>query len=298
MLQRAAVALVWLEMKILWLSGLKSYGYCGIMEEIQRKRGNGMKQIIRILAVLFAALLAVAVLASCDKKAGPAGAESKQSTESAKPSSEEVTSPSGSEGLEYYPLPDGTYAVSGGMTKYLTEVEIPAIHNGKAVTVITERAFQEFPNLKKITIPNSVTSIGGSAFSGCSNLTSITIPNSATSIGSSAFENCSSLTSITIPDSVTSIGDSAFSGCSSLTSVSIPNGVTNIGNAAFFCCSSLTSITIPDSVTSIGYNACYGCSSLTNVTYTGTTARWHAISNWYLDWNGTVTCSDGIISYR
>ena len=74
----AAIAFVWLEMKILWLSGLKSYGYCGIMEEIQRKRGNGMKQIIRILAVLFAALLAVAVLASCDLMAGPAGPQGEQ----------------------------------------------------------------------------------------------------------------------------------------------------------------------------------------------------------------------------
>ena len=27
-------ALLGWEMKILWLSGLKSYGYCGIMEEI------------------------------------------------------------------------------------------------------------------------------------------------------------------------------------------------------------------------------------------------------------------------
>ena len=156
-----------------------------------------MKKIIRILAVLLAALLAVAVLASCDKKAGPAEAESKKGTEAAKPSREEVTEatkpgsaeatkpagagneettkpagaggeevtpPSGSEGLEYYPLPNGTYAVSGGMTKYLTEISIPATHNGKAVTVITERAFQKFPNLKKITIPNSVTSIGDSAF--------------------------------------------------------------------------------------------------------------------------------------
>ena len=221
MLQRAAIARICREMKILWLSGLKSYGYCGIIEEIQRKRGNNMKKIIRILAVLFAALLAVAVLASCDKKAGSAGAESNKSTEATKPGSaeatkpagagsEEVTPPSGSKGLEYYPLPDGTYAVSGGMTKYLTKVEIPAIHNGKAVTVITDRAFHEFPNLKKITIPNSVTSIGISAFFGCSNLTSITIPDSVTSIGISAFWECSNLTSITIPDSVTSIGGGAI----------------------------------------------------------------------------------------
>ena len=173
-----------------------------------------MKKIIRILAVLMAALLAVAVLASCDKKAEPAGAE-------------------GSDGLEYYPLPDGTYAVGGGTTKYLTEISIPATHNGKAVTVIMDYAFQSFPNLNKITIPNSVTSIGRYAFFCCSSLTSITIPNSVTSIGDSAFWGCSNLTSITIPDSVTSIGDSAFYDCSSLTSIAIPDSVTSIGDYAF-----------------------------------------------------------------
>ncbi len=198
------------ELEFLWILGLKSYGYCGIMRKIQRKRGNGMKKIIRILAVLLAALLAVAVLASCNQKTEPAGAESKNGTESAKPSSEEVTSPSGSEDLEYYPLSDGTYAVGGGTAKYLTEVEIPAIHNGKAVTVITERAFQEFPNLKRITIPNSATSIGNLAFYGCSSLTSIMIPDSVTSIGAAAFSGCNSLTNITIPNKVTSIGDSAI----------------------------------------------------------------------------------------
>ena len=48
---------------------------------------------------------------------------------------------------------------------------------------------------------------------------SITIPDSVTSIGDSAFENCSGLTSITISDSVTSIGSYAFSWCSNLASV-------------------------------------------------------------------------------
>ena len=45
-------------------------------------------------------------------------------------------------------------------------------------------------NVKKVTIPNNVTSIGYGAFSGCSSLTSITIPDSVTSIGAGAFEKC------------------------------------------------------------------------------------------------------------
>ena len=112
-----------------------------------------------------------------------------------------------------------------------------------------------------------------------------------------AFAGCSSLTNITLPNSVTSIGFRAFKNCSSLTSITIPNGVTGIGDGTFSDCPRLVSITIPKSVTSIDYLAFSGCSNLTNITYTGTKAQWKACSKEYLGWSGTVTCSDGIISY-
>ena len=200
-----------------------------------------MKKIIRILAVLLAALLAVAVLASCENaekgEKGDTGRgilkteiidgwlfitysdDPENPVKIGRVNGDDGTESEGTDGLEYYPLPDGTYAVGGGTTKYLTEVEIPAIHNGKAVTVIMEQAFQSFPNLKKITIPNSVTSIGSFAFSDCSGLTSITIPDSATSIGMSAFSGCSGLMSITIGSSVVNIKENAFYGCEKLVEV-------------------------------------------------------------------------------
>ena len=98
------------------------------------------------------------------------------------------------------------------------------------------------PNIKFVTIGNSVTSIGNYAFSGCTSLTSITLPNSVMSIGNSAFSSCSGLTSITFPDSVTSIGGYAFYGCSGLTSITIPDGVTSIGDSMFRECTNLTEI--------------------------------------------------------
>ena len=126
----------------------------------------------------------------------------------------------GTDGLEYYPLPDGTYAISAGTTKYLEEIVIPDTYKGKAVTVILDSAFSGASNLKSITIPDSVTSIGDDAFKGCTSLESVTIPEGVESIGWNAFRECTSLTSVTIPDSVTSIGDSPFQYCTSLTSIS------------------------------------------------------------------------------
>ena len=77
------------------------------------------------------------------------------------------------EGLDFYPLPDGTYAVSAGNTKYLEEIVIPSKYNGKSVTKVPDGAFDGATNLKKITIPDSITSIGSNAFYDCTALTEI-----------------------------------------------------------------------------------------------------------------------------
>ena len=178
----------------------------------------------------------------------------------------------GTEGLDFYPLADGTYGAKAN--RYLAYIAIPATYKGKPVTQILPGAFQQ-SYIQAITIPDTVTSIGENAFKDCTSLTPITIPDSVTSIGASAFEGCTGLTSVTIPDSVTSIGDSAFKGCpietatipalaanhinnSQLKTVTITSGK-SIGESAFSGCKGLTSITIPDSVTSIGENAFKGC---------------------------------------
>ena len=158
------------------------------------------------------------------------------------------------------------------------------------------------PNIKSVTIGNSVTSIGYRAFYNCSGLTSVyytgdvagwcgisgldgvmssgrilyingnkvagavVIPDGVQSVPSYAFNYQTDITSITIPDSVTSIGDYAFSDCSGLTSITIPDSVTSIGSSAFWECSGLTSVTIGNGVTSIGGHAFWYCTGLTSVT--------------------------------
>lgn len=144
-------------------------------------------------------------------------------------------------------------------------------------------------NIKKVIIPDSVTSIEHFSFYNYENLESITIPDNVEVIGGLAFNGCESLTSITIPSSVKSIGGGAFretkwlenqqkknplvvvngiliDGCECSGEVTIPSSVTSIGDGAFSCCESLTSITIPDSVTSIGGYAFRYCENLKSIT--------------------------------
>ena len=178
-------------------------------------------------------------------------------------------------GLQFYLQNDGTYFVSCGDAKYLSNIVIPASYNGGAVVGIDNEGFKECTSLESITIPDSVTSIGYSAFFGCTGLTSVIIPDNVTSIEDYAFYSCTSLTSVIIPDNVTSIGVSAFCGCTSLTSVIIGDSVTTIGDDAFYR-ANLTSVIIPNSVTYIGYMSFYD--SLTDIYYTGTREEWNAIN--------------------
>ena len=122
-------------------------------------------------------------------------------------------------------------------------LEIPEI-----VNELKQYTFYNCRSIRKVNLPNTITSIGNRAFCGCSGLYgSLTIPNSVNSIGSYAFSDCSGFNgSLTIPNSVNTIGYYAFSGCSGFTgSLTIPNSVTFIGDEAFTGCSGLDTLILP-----------------------------------------------------
>ena len=70
----------------------------------------------------------------------------------------------GTDGLDYYLLPDGTYAVTAGTACYASEIVIPAYRNGKPVTTILESGFKDSVNMISLTIPETITSVGADAW--------------------------------------------------------------------------------------------------------------------------------------
>ena len=181
----------------------------------------------------------------------------------------------GTEGLEYFPLPDGSYGVKAGSALYLEEIVIPESYCGKPVTRILPNAFEGAFNLKKISIPDTVTIVDSYAFADCSYLiatkknsirylgndenpylilleatntaiSSVDIPSTTKIIYSGAFAECTKLTSVSISDNVTHIGDNAFSGCTSIERVTLGDGILQIGNGAFKDCTAIKKVKIHD----------------------------------------------------
>ena len=198
--------------------------------------------------------------------------------------------------LTYMPLANGSYGVTAGNARYLEEIIIPETYNGKAVTAILEGAFNGATNLKKITIPNSITSVGENAFYNCGNLeyteydNALYLGNSenpclilvqaknatinrcvvnekTVAICDNAFYGCSDLDAVSIPNSVKSIGSYAFYGCGLIRDINLPEGITYIGAETFNNCANLRKVTIPSTVTNIGDSAFAGCASLETVTF-------------------------------
>lgn len=101
-------------------------------------------------------------------------------------------------------IPDGAFA--GCTTLTGENLKIP-----KNIVTITANAFKE-SGLKKLYIPNQVTTIGASAFEACKYLEDVHISNNISIISQSTFKNCEKLEKIEIPVKVDQIGTNAFYG--------------------------------------------------------------------------------------
>lgn len=125
--------------------------------------------------------------------------------------------------------------------------------------------FANCVSLESIRIPTGVAELAPGIFSGCTSLESVILNDGLTEIGNNAFESCTSLKSIKIPAGVIRLGIRAFYQCESLESVTLGDGLTEIGGAAFAYCKSLNSIMIPESVITLDNGAFAGCESLKSI---------------------------------
>lgn len=104
-------------------------------------------------------------------------------------------------------------------------------------------AFPMGKSTESFDIPAGVTTVGATSFAG-SKLKKINIPDTVTTIEKNAFFSGHELVTLDIPESVAEIGEYAFMNCDKLRNIYIPKNVNKIGEGAFCLCEEAESITI------------------------------------------------------
>ncbi len=244
----------------------------------RHERKNIMKKIVTILLLL---AMMTAPLFGCDNSdisetSDPQNASDNSSDTNNNPAAD----------FEYSVIRDGTISID----KYIgnaAEVVIPDTIDGIPVTLIEISAFSGTP-IKKVVIPETVTTIDSSAFEACGLLEKVILPSKLRTLGKNAFSCCESLSFIELPASLEHLGREAFKDCKNLKSLCIPPNCLEAGNNSLFKNSgietlelsegiasipdmcfgnmpALKKLILPTTLKEIGYNAISGCPNLEEI---------------------------------
>ena len=127
-------------------------------------------------------------------------------------------------------------------------------------------------------VPSGVTSLYAFSIYEANNLKKVTLPNTLTLIREEAFRNCYALEEIVMPDSVKTIERAAFMDCQSLITLHIPTALTTLTSEIFRGCKSLAHLTIPGNITTIERRAFGTLESLDDVVFE-VTEGWYYLTN-------------------
>ena len=138
------------------------------------------------------------------------------------------------------------------------------------ITVVPQYAFGKCPNIKKITIGDTVEDIRAGAFFE-TGIEEIVIPDSVKEWGQSWLEDTGSKRIFAgVPDT----SGSVFDYCKSLKKVTIGNGVVNIPAGMFRNCENLEEVIIGENVRFVDYGAFRNCNDTFEVINNSTQKEW------------------------
>ena len=145
-----------------------------------------------------------------------------------------------------------------------------------------------YPNVSKITIPDSIVRIGRMSFSGLINIKKIDLPAGLKELGSKAFGRLEKLEEVSIPEGIERIKAETFKGCIALKKVTFKGNVRRIDESAFDGCKSLSNINSGNKLEYIGYRAFYNCANLKSFYFSKTLKT---IEAWAFNGSGLTSVS-------
>ena len=138
--------------------------------------------------------------------------------------------------------------------------------------------FSQCNSLKKVILPQALSSIPRAAFQENRKLGCVIFPHDSqiSRIRSEAFSQCTSLESLQLSSALTLIEDRAFYRCKNLRSVDFPEGLKRIGKEAFYFCA-IEELHLPQSLEFLDESAFFKCM---NLTYVCLPTNIHYIGKW------------------
>lgn len=164
--------------------------------------------------------------------------------------------------LQFLSLPKSIKDIADGAFTGCLSLTTILIGKDSQLSSITKGTFSSLTSLESINLDvcTYLKLIPETCFFGCSNLKKISLPGSLTTIQKSSFKDCTLLESVIFSSGTNplSIEESTFEGCISLKSITIPPGCTSIGARSFYNTGLINEITIPTNVVFVGLDAFSG----------------------------------------
>ncbi len=176
-------------------------------------------------------------------------------------------------------IPDNVTSIGTAAFRACENLSSVKLSNNSEYKYIAKQMFRACTNLEEFDIPDNIIGIGSEAFY-ATGLKKVVIPDSVTSVEQSAFQDCGNVESIVVGEGLKEIQNCAFKVGSKLKTVTwnakfcttntnaktaaffpavkcdftFGDGVEHIPSQLLYSCNWLENITIPDSVISIGNN--------------------------------------------
>lgn len=183
--------------------------------------------------------------------------------------------------FEHDPIGDGTTVLTG-VKKARALLDVPQTIDGLTVTAIGDGAFADLSDekVRRITLPQTVTSVGEDAFYACEGIEISFDPRAIlTELGAGAFFGCDGLSSVRLGEGLSHIASDTFFGCASLKEIVLPRTVTLLEDNAFSDCDALITLTFHETLTEIGDSAFKGCTSLRTLYFYGSDEQISTLRN-------------------
>ena len=131
--------------------------------------------------------------------------------------------------------------ITGNVGKYF--YTLSAVECNSEVTNVNYYGFLRCKNLQYFYSPNSNIELRSNSFQ-YSGIKRVYLPNGITSFTSNVFSDCSQLEEMTIPNTITEIPQEFVSYCGNIRTIVLPSTITQIRNNAFYRCSLLFEVHI------------------------------------------------------